>query len=194
MTRRSLARGANSWPREAEATFTRRGSSASQQDRPLVGVLINEGRVDYNMPTAIFFSFDLLGSELTPWPKCDSKFKGYIRLPSEDHFQLSPPDYLLSPTSGSFFYLSCDLCCFIIKTIRHAVGRNTLRVFLLELQNASSRRIIIKSLAKAGTLARLSQCGKLYAPLESSRAGEGDSSAFHLRRGRASTVVALLSG
>lgn len=102
-----------------------------------VGVSRCNAKVDRALTAADFsaehkFSFDIVGSELTPSAKYDFKFKDYapwVFRHLRQLFHLDPADYLISLTSkyilseltspgksGSFFYFSRDYK-FIIKTI-----------------------------------------------------------------------------
>ncbi|KAF3278960.1 Phosphatidylinositol-4-phosphate 5-kinase [Orbilia oligospora] len=98
-------------------------------DRPLT---------DADFDAAHKFSFDIMGSELTPSAKYDFKFKDYapwVFRHLRARFNIDPGDYLMSLThryilselgspgkSGSFFYFSRDYK-YIIKTIHHAEHR-----------------------------------------------------------------------
>ncbi|KAK6540336.1 Phosphatidylinositol-4-phosphate 5-kinase [Orbilia ellipsospora] len=98
-------------------------------DRPLT---------DADFDAAHKFSFDIMGSELTPSAKYDFKFKDYapwVFRHLRARFNIDPGDYLMSLThryilselgspgkSGSFFYFSRDYK-YIIKTIHHGEHR-----------------------------------------------------------------------
>ncbi|KAK6524584.1 Phosphatidylinositol-4-phosphate 5-kinase [Arthrobotrys megalospora] len=101
----------------------------AKMDRPLT---------DADFDAAHKFSFDIMGSELTPSAKYDFKFKDYapwVFRHLRARFNIDPGDYLMSLThryilselgspgkSGSFFYFSRDYK-YIIKTIHHAEHR-----------------------------------------------------------------------
>ncbi|EWC47985.1 hypothetical protein DRE_02867 [Drechslerella stenobrocha 248] len=101
----------------------------AKMDRPLT---------DADFDAAHKFSFDIMGSELTPSAKYDFKFKDYapwVFRHLRSRFNIDPGDYLMSLTaryilselgspgkSGSFFYFSRDYK-YIIKTIHHAEHR-----------------------------------------------------------------------
>ncbi|EPS45371.1 hypothetical protein H072_547 [Dactylellina haptotyla CBS 200.50] len=101
----------------------------AKMDRPVV---------DADFDAAHKFSFDIMGSELTPSAKYDFKFKDYapwVFRHLRSRFNIDPGDYLMSLThryilselgspgkSGSFFYFSRDYK-YIIKTIHHAEHR-----------------------------------------------------------------------
>ncbi|KAF3934356.1 hypothetical protein ABW19_dt0202125 [Dactylella cylindrospora] len=113
-------------------------------DRPLT---------DADFDAAHKFSFDIMGSELTPSAKYDFKFKDYapwVFRHLRARFNIDPGDYLMSLThryilselgspgkSGSFFYFSRDYK-YIIKTIHHAEHRY-LRKILRDYYNHVTR-------------------------------------------------------
>jgi len=95
---------------------------------------IDRDLVDADFTSAYKFSFDTLGTELTPAARYDFKFKDYAPRAFRELraiFRIDPADYLMSLTekyilselgspgkSGSFFYFSRDYK-YIIKTVHH---------------------------------------------------------------------------
>ncbi|KAF3915184.1 hypothetical protein ABW20_dc0106028 [Dactylellina cionopaga] len=99
---------------------------------------VDRDLTDADFDAAHKFSFDIMGSELTPSAKYDFKFKDYapwVFRHLRSRFNIDPGDYLMSLThryilselgspgkSGSFFYFSRDYK-YIIKTIHHGEHR-----------------------------------------------------------------------
>ncbi|CAK3969714.1 Phosphatidylinositol 4-phosphate 5-kinase its3 [Lecanosticta acicola] len=142
---------------------SRKQRADTDDERVVVGTKVDENHVNYvtayNMLTGIRFtvsrtnakldrqltdadfqakhkfSFDVMGTELTPGAKYDFKFKDYapwVFRHLRAIFKIDPAEYLMSLTSkyilselgspgksGSFFYFSRDYK-YIIKTIHHA--------------------------------------------------------------------------
>lgn len=142
--------------------ISRRKRELEEDDDPVMGTKVAEGHSNYetayNMLTGIRFcvsrtnakmdrdlvdadftsaykySFDTMGTELTPAARYDFKFKDYAPRAFRELraiFRIDPADYLMSLTekyilselgspgkSGSFFYFSRDYK-YIIKTVHH---------------------------------------------------------------------------
>jgi len=142
--------------------ISRRKQELEENEDPVMGTKVSEGHSNYetayNMLTGIRFcvsrtnakidrdlveadftsaykySFDTMGTELTPAARYDFKFKDYAPRAFRELraiFRIDPADYLMSLTekyilselgspgkSGSFFYFSRDYK-YIIKTVHH---------------------------------------------------------------------------